>query len=174
MHKILLLATLLVTTPGFAADAHVHGQARLAVAIDGGTLTLLLESPTDSLVGFEHAPGNAKERAAVARMKEILERPAELFKPTQAAGCKPARFKLDSALFKPAHSGHKLTHNAHAGHADLDAEFLFQCAQPQHLRGLEVRLFEHFPSLKKLQVEIAGPHGQKAIQLTPSQRTVSW
>lgn len=162
-----LFATLLVSAPGFAADAHVHGEARLAVAIDDGTLSLILESPTDSLVGFEHAPRTARERAAVTKMKQTLERPAEVFRPTQTADCKPVRVKLESALLESKH-----TH--HDGHANLNGEFVFACAAPQHLRDLDVRLFKHFPDLKKLKVEVAAPRGQKAVQLTKRQHKVSW
>jgi hypothetical protein len=153
-----------------AAEAHVHGEATLSVAVDGGTLTLMLEAPTDSLVGFEHAPRTARERAAVTRMKQTLERPAVLFVPSPAAACKPAGVELESSLFKPGHA-----HHDHAeGHADLAGEFVFRCAHPEALRDLEVRLFDAFPRLKRLKVEIAGPRGQSAAQLTPRQPKASW
>jgi hypothetical protein len=42
------------------------------------------------------------------------------------------------------------------------------------LRDLEVNLFDPFPGLKRLNVEVAGPKGQKAAQLGPKQRKVSW
>lgn len=159
---------LCAATPALAADAHVHGQARLSVAVDGGTLTLMLESPTDSLVGFEHAPRTAKERAAVAAMKQTLEQADKLFLPTPAAACKQTHVKLASLLLgSPPEPGHE-------GHADLDGEFVFQCAQPQHLRDLEVRLFERFSHMKKLNVEVAGPNGQKAVHLSARQSKVSW
>ena len=38
------------------APAHVHGVARIDLAVDGDQLTLSLEMPLDNLVGFEHAP----------------------------------------------------------------------------------------------------------------------
>lgn len=158
--------------PAHAATAHVHGMATLAVAIDGGTLTLMLEAPADSLAGFEHAPRTARERAAVTKMKQTLERPAAMFVPSPAAACKPAGVKLESTLFEPGHA-----HRAHdhaEGHADLDGEFVFRCARPEALRDLEVHLFDAFPRLKKLKVEIAGPRGQTAVQLTPGQRKARW
>lgn len=156
----------ILMAPAQAAEVHVHGQARLAVAIDGATLTLMLESPTDSLVGFEHAPTTAKERAAVAALKRSLERPGELFLPTPAAACKPGGVTLASALFEAEPGRH--------GHADLDGEFVFHCARPGQLRDLEVRLFQRFPGLNKLDVEIAGPKGQKAMQLDARRNKASW
>lgn len=167
-----ILTVCVMPAPALAAEAHVHGQATLSVAVDGGTLTILLESPADSLIGFEHKPRNAKERAAVNKMKQALNQPAEWFKPTPAAACKPAGTKLESALFEADHE--HAGHEDHEGHADLDGEFVFECAQPRHLRDLEVRLFDRFPGLKKLNVEVAGPKGQKAVQLTSRQRKLSW
>lgn len=170
----LALAAALCTMPlaVHAAVAHVHGAATLAVAIDGGTLTLMLAAPTDSLVGFEHAPRTARERATVTKMKQTLERPAVLFVPTPAAACKPAGVKLESTLFESGHAHHG--HDHAEGHADLEGEFVFRCARPEALRDLEVRLFDAFPRLKKLKVEIAGPRGQTAAQLTPGQRKARW
>lgn len=158
-----------------AATAHVHGAATLAIAIDGGTLTLMLATPTDTLAGFEHAPRTAREHAAVTKMKQTLERPAALFVPSPAAACKPAGVKLESTLFEAGHAHHDHGAHKHAdGHADLDGEFVFRCARPEALRNLDVRLFDAFPRLKKLKVEIAGPRGQTAAQLTPGQRKVRW
>ncbi|NWG87757.1 MAG: DUF2796 domain-containing protein [Hydrogenophilaceae bacterium] len=171
---IAILAAALPCASVLAAEAHVHGQAHLAIAVDGGSLTLMLESPTDSLVGFEHAPRNAKERAAVAKMKQVLEQAGELFKPSPAANCKPAGVKLESPLLEAGHGAAGKDDHGHAGHADLDAEFMFQCAQPGRLRDLEVLLFDRFPGMKTLNVEVAGPKGQKAVQLNPRQRKVSW
>jgi len=166
-----------------AAEAHVHGEARLDVAIDGGTLTLMLEAPADSLVGFEHAPRNARERAAVAKARQALERPAALFVPSPAAACTAKAAKLESPLFEKAAAHEHDKHDDHAhekdhehehGHADVDGEFVFQCARPEALRDLDVRLFSAFPRLKKLQVELAGPRGQTALRLTPQQTRLRW
>jgi hypothetical protein len=162
-----LLALCMTSGLTLAAEAHIHGQANLSIAIDGGTLTLTLESPTDSLVGFEHVARDAKEQAAVAAMKQTLGQADKLFLPTPTAMCKPTSVKLASLLLgSPPEPGHE-------GHADMDGEFVFQCAQPQHLHDLDVRLFERFPRIKKLNVEIAGPNGQKAVQLSATQSKVS-
>jgi len=60
------------------------------------------------------------------------------------------------------------------GHADLDGEFSWQCAQPEFLHSLRVDLFLAFPRLHRMQVEVAGPKGQSATTLTESHRTVQW
>lgn len=163
-----LLALCLASMPARAAEAHVHGQARLAVAIDGGTLTLLLASPADSLTGFEHSPRTAQEHAAVAAMRQHLERADALFQPSPAAACRLSGVTLVSPLLGDA------PEPGHAGHADLDGTFVFRCAHPERLNDLDVRLFERFPRLKRLNVEIAGPNGQKALQLRAGQTRAVW
>jgi len=180
----LLIALSLAASPAplLAAEAHVHGQANLGVAIDGETLTLMLESPTDSLVGFEHAPGSDLERAAVARMKETLEQADKLFLPTAAAECRLASVELHSLLLdgedgpEPAHeAGHEDDeHEGHEGHADLDGDFTFRCAHPEQLHDLEVRLFDAFPRLKKVKVAVVAPQGQKAADLTATGNRIGW
>ncbi len=163
-----LLALSMYTLSSQAAEAHVHGQANLSIAIDGETLTLMLESPTDSLVGFEHAPHTPNERAAVVAMKQALEQAHQLFQPTPAATCRMASVKLASPLLGSA------PEPGHEGHADLDGEFVFRCTHPRHLHDMDVRLFERFPRIRKLNVEIAGPGGQKAMELNAIQNKVVW
>lgn len=168
-YRVILAALSIASAPAvWAADAHVHGQAHLDVAIDGGTVTLMLESPTDSLTGFEHPPRNAAEHAAVAKMKTTLEHADGVFRFDPAAACRQTRVSLASLLLgSPPEPGHE-------GHADLDGEFVFQCAHPEQLHGMDVRLADAFPRMKKILVEIAGPRGQKAVTLGAGQTRVDW
>ncbi len=167
--------------PALAAEAHVHGLARLTVAQDGASLVLALESPLANLLGFEHMPHGAKDKAAVARMARLLNRPGELFAPTPAAGCKPGAVKLESPVLEDppkAASDHADEHQragAHQHeHADLDGEFTFTCARPDLLRGLEVKLFDAFPGMKRLDVEVATAKGQAAAKLDAGKRRIDW
>ena len=148
--------------------AHVHGIAKLDVAIDGETLTLALESPLDNLLGFEHMPRTDKQKAAVRAMAETLNKPAALFVATPAAQCAPASVKLESPVLEPAKK------DAGDGHADLDGEFVFRCAHPEALRDIEVRMFSAFPHLRQVDIQVAAPRGQAAGQLTAKQPRISW
>lgn len=162
------LAVFSTSVPAREPGAHVHGAARLDVALDGGTLTLSLESPLDSLLGFEHMPRNEKQRAAVRAMAEKLARSEKLFVPSPAAQCVPQAAKLESPLLEAGNQ------DAPAGHLDLDGEYVFRCARPEALRDLEVRLFEAFPGLRRLDVQAATSRGQAATRLTPGKRRISW
>ena len=148
--------------------AHVHGAASLQVAIDGNTLTLHIESPLESLLGFEHAPRTDKQKAAVRALSERLNQAGDLFMPSPAARCAPVSVKLDSPVLQ---AGKQPTGD---GHADLDGEFVFRCENPEALRDLEVAIFPSFPNLRRLDVQVAGPRGQSAATLSPQQRRIAW
>jgi len=148
--------------------AHVHGVGNLQIAVDANTLTLNLESPLDNLLGFEHLPHTDKQKAAVRAMADRLNQPATLFLPTPAAQCKPVSTKLDSLVLTPAKKADG------DGHADLDGEFVFHCEHPQALRDMEVKLFEAFPHMKQLDVQVVSAHSQVAAKLSPKQQRIVW
>jgi hypothetical protein len=155
-------------TAAHGPGAHVHGVAKLDVAVEGDTLTLGLESPLDNLLGFEHMPRTEKQKAAVRAMADTLNKPAALFVPTPAAQCAPATVKLESPVLKEAKK------DAGDGHADLDGDFVFRCAHPDALQDIEVKLFGAFPHLRQVDVQVVSPQGQTAARLTPKQQRVSW
>jgi len=203
--KPLVMAIAISATSSVMADehgAHVHGAAKLQVAIDGNTATVMLDSPMDSLVGFEHAPGNDAEKAAISKLVSALNKPESLFVFSPAAGCAPSSVKLDSPLIadqtqkdNKAHKGngdHEEEH-AHAHkdnkeheeheehkhdkqqtHSDLDGEFVFTCKTAGQLKGLTVNLFDVAANLQDLDVEVAGPEKQTAAELSSKKRSVNW
>ncbi len=148
--------------------AHVHGSARLQVAVDGNTLSLRLETPLANLVGFEHAPRTAQQKQALQAMADRLRQAGEIFTPTPAARCTVVSVELESPLLQPSPP------TGSGDHADLDGSFVFRCADAAALRDLEVGLFASFPKLRRLDVQVAGPRGQSAARLSPQQRRVSW
>lgn len=171
--KIFLLLPILFTSfPTIAAEAHVHGMATLQLAVDDNLLHLNLSSPLDSLLGFEHQPRTEKQKAAVRLMADHLRQAERLFQPTQAARCKLKSYSLESPVLETdERKGHDYKKH---GHTDLDAEFVFYCANPSELLDLEVNLFSYFPGVRQLKVEAATPRGQSIAILTPSKRRIVW
>jgi hypothetical protein len=83
-----------------AGPAHVHGVARLDVAIEATRVTVQMEMPLENLLGYERAPRSDAERrqadAAVARLRAV----SAMFVIDPAAQCKPATVELESAALK--------------------------------------------------------------------------
>ena len=172
IYGTVLFAAALTCTPTHAAGPHEHGAARLHVAIDGDRLQLAFTSPLDTLVGFERAPRNAKETAAVKSMAERLGEPERLFVPTPEARCTRASVDLESPVIDPALLGSgaqraRAPAKSHGGHASIDAEIAFRCDNVRALTAIDVKAFEAFPRMKRLDVQVAGAKKQTGAKLTP-------
>ena len=149
-----------------AAPKHVHGEARLEISLDREQLVVALESPLDSLLGFEHAPRNAAERQALQVMAAKLKQASQIFVPSAAAHCASIGVELDSPVL-----GGKAEPGAHN---DLDARYTWRCAKPDALRDVATGLFADFPKLRRITVEFAGPQGQRAGRLDARNPRFSW
>ena len=154
------------TTTHAGPHAHEHGVAKLAVAVDGNTLTIALDAPLDGFLGFERAPRTDAERKAAADLLVRLRDAGSLFKPDAAAGCKAGDAKIEAPVLQPGYKGK-------GEHADLEAQFSFQCAQPQALRTLDVGLFDAFKRLQRIDVQVAGAKGQAKATLKRPARSVT-
>ena len=196
-----------------AATAHQHGLARLRIAIEADLLELWLQAPLASLVGFENAPRNARQRQAVKDLAVRLHQPQLLFVTPPAAECLPAAVALASDAIDPAllaipaaaaspaaaSSGSPATPGSPAspgdaearaaadaegrkapagrtssGHAHLQAAISFRCGKPQSLNGLQVMLFEAFPALERIDVDIVTPRGESGARLAPNRSSLTW
>lgn len=146
--------------------AHQHGVAQLEVAVDGNTLSIHLESPLDNLLGFEHAPRTEKQKQAAKNLLATLRRSDGLFTPTATAGCALSAGKVEAPVLE-GQAGE-------GGHADLDADWVYTCAQPGRLTGMKVGLFAKYPGLKRLDAAVVSGKGQAAFRLTRKQPFLSW
>lgn len=181
----------------YGAGPHVHGVATLEIAVDGSAVQVNLSSPLDNLLGFERAPRNEKERQAIKTTASKLRQADNLFIFTPAAQCRLDSTRLESPLLpsellmahdkgdksksdksqvpSPTPSASATSSNTHADdHAELEATWNFLCATPQALHGLDVRLFDTFPGLRRLNAMIAGPQVQSGAKLSPASTLLKW
>ena len=156
--------------------AHVHGEATLDLALDGTQLALTLSAPGISFAGFEHAPHDDGDRHTLADTIATLKTPANWLTLPLEAGC-----KLDSAKVSPHGFGgaYAAEHgdadgdaDAHHEHSDFDADYRYVCETPAALHSLDLRLFERFPALHKLHVNLVLPDHQDSVTLAPGETRV--
>lgn len=171
---VMLGTTLLFLSSSFALahEAHVHGVGKLDIALSGKTLSLHLDSPLVNLIGFEHAARSANDKQAAESMARTLRDAATVFVTTPSAECKPAEVKLTSAALAPVLPGNSTRDNTpapqdHDGHADLDADFTFECSHPERLTTIDVRLFDTFSGFHRIDVQLVTEKRQRAATLTP-------
>ena len=84
----LLAAAPFLTAQAQQQHAHVHGQLKLDVAVDGPTVVIDMESPLDNIVGFERAPKTDAEKKIVEDAVAQLRAADKLFIVDPAANCK--------------------------------------------------------------------------------------
>lgn len=173
------LAALLILAAPLGASAqghqaHVHGVARVDVVIDGAQLVIELETPLDSIVGFEHRPRTAAQRQAAEAALARLRDGAALWRADAAAQCSLTEATLQADALKPEEppspqaakpaTAPKTAPKAEE-HADLDARYVFRCAAPDQLKALEHGLFAAFKGMQRIEVQVAGPQGQSRATL---------
>ena len=145
-----------------AGKPHEHGVARLDVAVEARGVSLLLEVPLDSLVGFEHEPRTDAERQQIDLALARLRSGPALFRIDPAAHCAAKSMNLQSAVL--GLGGEKIKD----GHAEIEASYEFSCQDGARAGFVEASLFEFFPRLQRVEVQTATRRGQmKATLVRP-------
>ena len=168
---------------------HEHGHAVLKLVQEGEEVVVHFQSPLDSLVGFEHAPSNDEQRAALEEVMRIVQVPKNIVR-------LPATCRSDGEPevnvphlgddhgddhdaadehSDTAHADHESTgedgddHDAdeHSEvHADLEATFKYRCESG--IEWLEATAFETFGDLEEAELQAVGSDAAIVETLTPA------
>lgn len=150
----------------WASRGHEHGVARLDVGVEAGRVFFELDIPLESLIGFERAPRTEAEREKADAAVKQLRDGASMFRIDGSAGCVLARVDL-----KAPPLGLGGTPPASGEHADLSGLYEFRCSAGARAGFVEVGLFEAFPGLKRIELQVVTPRGQlKATLRKPASR----
>ena len=147
---------------------------------EGEALYLELTGPAASLVGFEHAASTKAETRALAKTLTVLEDGERLFRFSPAAGCRLHGASVEAPLISPATPDARSDATAaehaaptgtppgrvQAGHADIRADYHFECAEPGRVESLSVQLFQDFPAVERIQAQFIWHARQGAATLT--------
>jgi len=175
IRALLVAATLglaLHVTARGAEHAHVHGAVNLNVAIEGNRVTLLLEAPLDSLVGFEHAPRTAEQKQAVQRMFERFNAPQPLFGFAPAAQCTLTSSSAESDALK---AGAGEAAKGGEEHADLDGTFVFDCRQVKAIDSIDLSgLLAAFARINRIDAVVVAPGVQAKRVVKRPEAILRW
>ena len=151
----------------FAAPPHVHGVGTLQLVLEENSLSVELRLPAINVVGFEHAPNDAQQKAAVQNAVALLKDSGQVLILPDKAQCKIESAVVTSELLD--HEGHDGAHDDdhahdsghdhddhdgandddHDGrdhaHADFDVSYGFDCRHPTALKQITLRLFQQLP-----------------------------
>ncbi len=143
--------------PGHEAHgAHVHGEAQLTLATDGGLLEIMLESPAANLLGFEHKPGTAAEQQAWQQQQTLLKTGQWLQLPATAQ-CVLQQQQLNNPW---ANTGQ---------HADISISLSYQCKAAELLNEVKFTLFTQAADLQQITVQWVSGGQQGAATLSAKQ-----
>lgn len=147
--------------------AHVHGHARVNIAIEGKTLSLELEAPGMDIVGFEHEPGTAEQKAVLADAKAKLADGVALFAPSPAASCalKSAKVFAEAEHEDEHEHGAKGEGKDEHHHSEFRVEYAFECASPDRLTSMTFGYFKEFPNSRELDISVISPNGQSSFEV---------
>lgn len=171
-----LVATVVTFNVQAAPHAHVHGEIQLGVALDGPTVTVDIDTPLESLLGFEHTPRSPAEKTLAAHWATILKQGTGLLRFNAEAACSLQQVALDAAVLglgldagkMPSHTGN----TGNTRHADLEGNWVFQCAHPEALRQLDIGFLKESPHAQKIEVKLITSKRQSKQRLMRPQTRI--
>lgn len=146
-------------------STHVHGMATLNAALDSETIFIEFQSPAINLMGFEHAPATAAQKALLQSVQHILSGPEQLFSFIQA-DCRAENVEILLPGILVHHNGLP-SHDRRDEHADIQANYQFRCLQLLELKEIKIGLFTLFPGIDRINVQWITDRMQGAAVLTP-------
>jgi hypothetical protein len=151
---VISAATTQVATPGDAKSspsaakrrhrhgAHVHGTAKLNIAVEESTATVEFEAPAEGIIGFEHKAETAADQRKQAMALDLLKNKiGSVLIFESALGCRFSPASLDVVQQSD-------------GHAEVHGVFVVTCDSP--LTGSKVRFAftQTFPAIRSLNVQV--------------------
>jgi hypothetical protein len=152
----------IATTHKKALPAHVHGGAKLNIAIEGKDATIQLETPADGIVGFEHAAVTAADKKQQsAGLDTLKNRIAEMVIFDRSAACTFTARKV--AVEK----------DPGEDHADVNAEFGVTCGKPPAGTTLRFGFSKIFPRIVDVEVQLLSGSQQTGAKIHNDEGTIA-
>ena len=209
--KCLSIIILIASTSSFASwsgdhkhrshEAHVHGEAKLTLALEGNTLEISLESPAVNIVGFEHKASTAEQNHVVEQAEAVLKSTQQLFT-FSGTRCDVKKIMVDVSSVENSgidhHDHHKDEHeherahnddhkhsadqhDAHHdkdhghdnSHSEITADYSFTCAQGEKLRFITVDLLDQFPGIEEMDAMWVTDARQGAVELNAGAKHIN-
>ncbi|OEE85061.1 zinc-binding protein [Enterovibrio norvegicus FF-162] len=167
-------------------SAHQHGLVEWHIAQDGEELLVEITAPGSDMVGFEYAPQNEEQKAAIEQALKSLAKADTLIELNASANCELVEQSVTQTLDESDdHSDHD-DHDAHdkhddhsehhqkdaESHGEFSAQYTFHCSNPTELQSVTSRWFDTFGQTEKISVQAITDKGVSAGELTPTSRTI--
>jgi len=176
--------------------AHVHGIARLNIAVEASNIYIEFSSPAANIVGFEHHPRTHDQKNAVKDAVNTLQKGDALFILSAKSQSQLVKSSVETDISEDAdhHSEPEHDHDhtekehhreaehhaeengkaeVHESHSEFLAEYHFTCKKPDELTQIDVRLFNIFTGIEQIEVQLLNETKQTAMDLTAKKNKIS-
>lgn len=161
------------------AGAHEHGASKIDIVIEDDHVELNLEGALSNFLSFEYAPKSDQDLKEVALLNQKFQHVGDLFELTETADCSVKTIALGSDVITAEHLSVNLAdlavgYKPNETHGNLLAKIVWQCNKPNALSSLKINLFEYFPNMEHITVQMLTPKGQKSAELSESMTKIEW
>ncbi len=166
-------------------QAHVHGVAKFTLALEDPRLELVLTSPANSIIGFEHKASSPDEVMAVVAAQSRLRDTTTLFS-FIGADCALQTVDIDMTAVMESDAGEATAqderdhheadhhHKENGSHTDISARYSYNCTTTTDLRALRVGQDALLFGLETIEVMWVSDRGQGATVLTQDNRIIEF
>lgn len=141
------------------AAGHVHGKATLQIAVEeNGVVEFELESPADSIFGFEGKAKSPAQEAAKADAIEKIKKVSSWIQWADAKTCKEGIVEVEAS--------------GHGQHTDVEVSVKFDCGKTVPA-AVDISLGKLFSRLETLDVEVVTGQKQSKTSLKSAAGRVS-
>ena len=151
---IQLIICTLLSTNVLAKDlgAHVHGAVSLDIATDKKQLLIMLNSPSDSFLGFEYQAKSKTEKELLEKVKSDWTKKIINYLGSQSLeGC-----NITKSNWKQKFNG--------KNHSSIEAEAYIKCESSLKGRILEISLKKNYNHIKEINVQLLRDDGSAVKQ----------
>ena len=159
-------------------EAHIHGEAKLNIVLEGPELLIELKSPSYNLVGFEHAPKTKNQLELVENTIELLKKFKNVADTSSGANCKIADASVSTSMrgihedehhedehHEDEHHEDEHQHSEKKIHSEFFATYFLTCTRPENLKSIELNLFSTFGLMEEVDVQLISQGRQDFAEL---------
>ena len=168
-------------------EAHVHGEAKLNILIDGTTLVFELKTPALNVLGFEHKPKNEREKEKLNKASELLSTYTNVIS-IPDLNCEQTQVEIvppysdnhtdedyghDEEHEHDDTHGNDEEHEHHKeGHSEYYLSYSLTCNDIDRLEYIEVRLFDNFEGFENIEATWINQTGAGSSEITKEERII--
>ena len=159
MFKALLFSALALAAR--EQGAHVHGDMKVAIALEGKSGRIEVHAPAQVIYGFEYAAKSAKDKKAKDQgMQKLADKISEMIVLDPESKC-DIKMEMSEVDQKEAH-------------ADVEAEFRVNCEKSPAGTNVIINISKVFPRVKRVQVDLVGEGVQKSQEVKKSGESIEF